>query len=141
MAAERFPKQDSQADKEFLTRLEDFGSAAVNLTEAWDRADHTGSYYAGGYPFDKSFTDVVLDILHWKYVQQGQSLGDDATILLISSEESGEADSIEWGEFCSINKDIGQVELRRVEKQLIMDRVSFIGGGAAALTRLERPQG
>ena len=133
------PDQGSQVDKEFLTRLEDFGSAAVNLTEAWDRADHTGSYYASGYPFDKSFTDVVLDILHWKYVQQGQALGDEAPIIImVFGTIGGSTDT--WGSVRETNKTLGKDELIRVESQLIRDKVSFIGGGGISFIRLELPR-
>lgn len=52
----------------FLQALAEFTHAAVALTAAWereDREDHTGDFFAEAYPFEKSFDEVVNDIITW----------------------------------------------------------------------------
>jgi hypothetical protein len=53
----------------FNEKLEAFTLAACELLDAWEAADHTGDFYAEGYPFGKSFNEVVGDILHWREIQ------------------------------------------------------------------------
>lgn len=54
----------------FNEALEAFTKAACELSEAWEREDHTGDYYAAGYPFAKSFDETVHDIIAWRDKQR-----------------------------------------------------------------------
>lgn len=57
-------------DDRFMTALETFKNAAVNLQGVWEEVDHTGDFYAQDYPFAKSFDEVVADILNWYETQE-----------------------------------------------------------------------
>lgn len=51
---------------EFDKKLDGFVNAACELLHAWEMEDHTGDYYAEGYPFEKAFGEVIDDILAWR---------------------------------------------------------------------------
>jgi len=59
-------------DLVFTEALEAFVSAAVTLSSVWQRQDHTGAYFADKYPFEKSFEDVVHDIIEWRDTCNGK---------------------------------------------------------------------
>ncbi len=51
--------------QELVTRMDKFAEEAVLLSEAINAAD-AEELVCDGYPFDKSFDELVLDIIGWK---------------------------------------------------------------------------
>lgn len=56
----------------FEQAIKSFANAACELSEAWQREDHTGDYFSDGYPFESSFDELVIDILEWRDKQTAQ---------------------------------------------------------------------
>jgi hypothetical protein len=62
---------------EFIEKLIAFKNAAYGLLTIWEKLDHTGDYYAGKYPFDKSYDEVCNDISTWLEAQEEEENGRD----------------------------------------------------------------
>jgi hypothetical protein len=58
----------------FKAKLRVFEEASINLLRAWekmDQVDHVrGASFSTGYPFHKSFDELVLDIIGWRHVSE-----------------------------------------------------------------------
>lgn len=51
----------------FNKALDEVISACIKLSDEWEKIESTHSdKLAEGYPFDKDFGEVVLDLLEWK---------------------------------------------------------------------------
>lgn len=60
--------------QELATRLDKFAEEAVLLSEAINAAD-AEELVCDGYPFDKSFDELSLDILNWRDAVKGAIYG------------------------------------------------------------------
>ena len=40
-------------------------NALVDLSATWNKIDHTGCYFADGYPFDESLEEVIAKVEMW----------------------------------------------------------------------------
>ena len=58
--------EQASAAEYFLGRLVAFVEAGERLSEAWQQTDHTGAYWAAGYPsYLPSFDDFIADARAW----------------------------------------------------------------------------
>lgn len=57
---------EEDSPSRFNEKLAAFEKAACELLETMEKEDHTGDYFIEGYPFRKSFEEIVHDIIAWR---------------------------------------------------------------------------
>ena len=58
----------------FLAKLRVFEDSASNLLRAWEKIERVdnvrGASFSTGYPFHKSFDELLLDIIAWRHLSE-----------------------------------------------------------------------
>jgi hypothetical protein len=70
--------------------LEKFTDVIADLSDAWDREDHTGDFFATDYPFTESLEEVVHKVMVWRDAQRRQDQLTPITTMLEDAELNDE---------------------------------------------------